>query len=267
MLKTQLGIFIVLANMILLVFITGIIVFIFQYHKRKLQYENEKALINEQHLQDLLNTKLEIQQQTMQDIGREIHDNVGQHLTLASIYTHQLAYENQLQPQNERLSEIGKIIDESLADLRSLSKNLTNQTAEITDLIVLIQHECNRVNDLNLYKINFSFDRESYKISTTAKNFILRIIQEFLQNSLKHANCKNVILKLAHSADGLSIHIRDDGKGFSLDAYAAHKSNGIGIANMKNRAELIGAVFSFTSIPGMGTMLDLQIPEQNLNAS
>ena len=264
---TELKIFLVLANIMLLVFIGGIIVFVFQYHKRKLVHEKEKAVINEQHLQELLNTKLDIQHQTMQDIGMEIHDSIGQHLTLASIYAHQVAYENQLPLQSGRVSEIGRIIDEALADLRSLSKNLTNQSAEITELHTLVQNECNRVNALDLCRISCSFDEQSFRISTTVKNFILRIIQEFLQNSLKHANCRNVTVAFTHTVQGLEIKIGDDGKGFSIGAYAGNKPNGIGIANMKKRAELIGADFFFDSVPGAGTVLSLMIPENKLNIS
>ena len=81
--QTEYKIFIVLATLILLVFINGIIIFVFQYRKRKLLHEKEKEMINKQHTQDLLHTKLDIQTQTMQDIGREIHDNIGQRLRLA----------------------------------------------------------------------------------------------------------------------------------------------------------------------------------------
>jgi signal transduction histidine kinase len=230
-----------------------------------LLYEKEKAIINEQHIQDLLYTKLEIQQQTMQDISREIHDNIGQRLTLASIYANQLSFENQYPMANERISAIGSIINESLSELRSLSRNLKNGNEEIAELEDLVQNECNRVNALNICTVECRFSESNSKISTTIKNFILRIIQEFLQNSLKHANCKNVVLNFDYKDTGLFIHVKDDGIGFDMNTYDETKSEGIGLSNMKKRAELIGADFSLKSALHKGTDLNLFIPISKLN--
>jgi signal transduction histidine kinase len=247
----------------LLVFISGIIAFVFQYHKRRLVFDREKLIMSEQHKQDLLNTKLEIQLQTMQDIGREIHDNVGQKLTLASIYAHQYAFENKLAPGFDRIANIGSIIDEALQELRVLSKNLTNNNADIAELKDLVQNECKRVNALNLCQVTLRFIDANFKISTTIKNFILRIIQEFLQNSLKHANCQNIYLDFDFRESGLYVQAKDDGVGFDKNLRKDLKSEGIGLM----RAELIGADFSINSILNRGTELKLFIPENKLNYS
>ena len=264
--KTEYIAFFVLATMILLVFMGGIIVFIFQYHRRKLVYEKEKALINEQHIQDLLNTKLEIQEHTMQDIGREIHDNVGQRLTLASLYTNQLSYQGQYPDINERIEAIGKIINESLDELRSLSKTLTNATSEMSELKELIEQECVRVNGLNICVATCTFPDTEIRFSTTLKNFILRILQEFIQNSLKHARCTRIGLTFANDEAGLTVTACDDGQGFDSSGYKAGPEKGIGLSNMKKRAELIGADFSFNSEPGKGTQMCIFIPADKLNA-
>lgn len=248
-----------------LALIIGIFIFIYQYYRKKLIYEREKAITNEQHTQELLNTKLEIQQQTMQDMGIEIHDNVGQRLTLASIYAHQLAFENKSSPAYERMANVGTIIDESLKELRALSKNLANANAEIGELKDLIINECNRVNALKLCTVAWNFNDSNFSMSTTIKNFILRIIQEFLQNSLKHSNCKNILLNFQYADSGLLILVKDDGKGFLLDSKKEVKKDGIGLQNMKKRAELIGAEFSLNSIVNKGTELNLFIPSNKLN--
>ena len=91
---SEITIFIFLINIILLIFITSSIIFVLQYRKRKLLYEQEKTQIEELHKLDLLNKLLQVQQQTMQFIGREIHDSVAQKLTLASIYSQQLEFKN-----------------------------------------------------------------------------------------------------------------------------------------------------------------------------
>ena len=249
----------------MLVFISGIVIFIFQYRRRKLQYDKEKALIKEQHLEEILNTRLEIQQQTMQDIGREIHDNIGQKLTLASIYANKITYENKFPDQGGQIAAIGEILTESIEELRKLSRNLTNSNADIGELKALIENECKRVNELNICNLSYSFNETDYTISNTLKNFILRIIQEFLQNSLKHASCKNILLNFEHNETGLFIAIQDDGIGFKENGNASRTKKGIGLMNMKKRAELIGAEFSLKSEINQGTKLDLFIPDNKLN--
>ncbi len=255
----------ILSTIIMLLFIGGMVIFIVQYRKRKLSHEKEKALINEQHYEEILTTKLEIQQQTMTDIGREIHDNIGQKLTLASIYANKMTYENKFPEIFDQIAAIGSILTESIEELRKLSRNLTNSNTDIGELKELIENECNRVNNLNICKLAYNFNETDYSISNTIKNFILRIIQEFLQNSLKHAGCKNITLDFEHNQVGLSIVIQDDGIGFNMPGNGYKNRKGIGLSNMKKRAELIGAEFTLTSAVNEGTKLALFIPDNKLN--
>lgn len=260
--KAEINIFIVLATIILLLFINGIIIFIVQYRKRKIIHEKEKNMLNEQHSHELLHTQLQIQEQTMQDIGREIHDNVGQRLTLAAIYANQLSFENQYPEIQERLTAVGSIINESLAELRSLSKNLANATIEATELKELVENECRRINALNICHASSTFSHNSYDISATVKNFIIRIVQEFTQNSLKHAECTCIDIAFNYSDAGLAVTVADDGQGFDINS---NNDKGIGLLNMKKRAELIGADFDLTASGGKGTSLQLFIPANKLN--
>jgi signal transduction histidine kinase len=87
------------------------------------------------------------------------------------------------------------------------------------------------------------------------KNVLLRITQEFIQNSIKHSHCKNIFISLNTSEDILwELTIRDDGIGFDA---TQTKSNGIGLTNMKNRAEIIGADFLLESEKNEGTQINI----------
>ena len=260
--QTEIISFIVLVNIILLVFIFGIIVFVFQYRRRKVLYEKEKALIEQQHRAEILNTQLKIQQQTMQFIGREIHDSVAQKLTLASIYSQKLEFENQVPGIATKLSRISGILNDSLTELRDLSKTLTDNRIQDTDLVTLLRTECERVNDTGICKATLSsgFDQ---KISVTVKSFLLRIVQEFIQNSLKHANCSRININLESNRDGVVLKASDDGRGFDS---TNTDFKGIGLNNMKRRIHLIGGIFNLQSKPGEGTSLELSISNEKLLA-
>ena len=259
--QARLNIFFIVSTVLILVFISGIILFIIQYRKRKLVHENEKQILNEQHIKELLTTQLEIQTQTMQHIGREIHDNVGQKLTLASLYTQQLAYENKAPQVTDKIENISQIINESLSELRQLSKSLTDDTINNTGITQLLQQECDKVNDLKKCKVSFRSNEKIPVLTYKVKSILLRITQEFLQNSIKHSHCTNIIVELTTNDVLLQLLMQDDGQGFDMSAISG---NGIGISNIKKRTALIGGSLSLESNAGKGSSLHLTLPLQNI---
>jgi signal transduction histidine kinase len=255
--QTETIAFIIIANLLLLIFIVGIILFIAQYKKRKVLHEKEKTMITEIHAKELLSTQLEMQAQTMQHIGREIHDNVGQKLTLASLYTQQLAFENKAPQINDKIENIGFIINESLAELRQLSKSLTDDRINDNDIIQLLQQECNTVNDLKKCEVVFNSNQYNIVLPYQKKSILLRIVQEFLQNSIKHSSCKTIQVTLKKNANNFALIVQDDGNGSDKNNIS---NNGIGLSNMKKRAEIIGGTFNLESKPNKGTNLTIEIP-------
>jgi signal transduction histidine kinase len=258
--KTELIITIILFNIFFVLFVAAVILYIRKYKQRKKEYMNEIEIKNEIHKRELLATQLEIQQATMQQIGRELHDNIGQKLTLVSLYTQQLLYENRVPEVSERIDQVSQIINQSLQDLRSLSKTLTDDNINQKEIVTLIQEEVNNTNAFKRCHVTFEHNFKLLDLGFVHKNVLLRITQEFIQNSIKHANCKNIFIKLNTSEDILwELDLRDDGTGFDSSNI---KSNGIGLTNMKNRAAIIGADFSFESKENEGTTLNIILKQQ-----
>ncbi len=254
--KYKIQISIALTFIVVLAMIIGIIIYIFQYRKRRLVNIKDQQAMKKEHQQELLSTQLEMQTQTMQHIGREIHDNVGQKLTLASLYTQQLAYENKAPQINDKIENIGNIINESLAELRQLSKSLTDDTINDNNITELLQLECDKVNDLKKCSVAFNCSQKNIALPYQTKSILLRIVQEFLQNSIKHAHCKNIQVDLNATEKQLQLSLQDDGKGFEIKN---NTNGGIGLANMKKRAELIGGSFNLESKKDSGTQLSITI--------
>ena len=246
---------IILFNIFFVLFIVGIIVFIKQYKLKKKEHQTMLHHQQEQHQQEILSTQIEIQRQTMQHIGREIHDNIGQKLTLASLYTQQLAYENKAPQINGNIENISAIINQSLSELRELSKSLTDDTIDDSSISKLLENECNKINDLKICKVNFSANTNKVSLDYKAKSVLLRITQEFLQNSIKHSKCKNINVTLIIDDKQLELTLLDDGKGFNVN----DKSNGIGLQNMKKRTEILAGKYTLNST-SVGTQLVIEIP-------
>ncbi|MGG5208763.1 sensor histidine kinase [Chryseobacterium sp. MIQD13] len=258
--KTELIITIILFNIFFVLFVTAVMVYIRKYKQRKREYMNEIEVKNEIHKRELLATQLEIQQATMQQIGRELHDNIGQKLTLVSLYTQQLLYENRVPEVSERIDQVSQIINQSLQDLRSLSKTLTDDNINQKEIVTLIQEEVDNTNTFKRCHVTFEHNFKQLDLGFVHKNVLLRITQEFIQNSIKHANCKNIFIKLNTSENILwELNLKDDGIGFDSSKI---ESNGIGLTNMKNRAAIIGADFSLESQENTGTTLNIILKKQ-----
>ncbi|WP_341840302.1 sensor histidine kinase [Chitinophaga caseinilytica] len=253
--QAEMTIFIILANLVVLIFVAGTIVFIYQFRQKRMKHEMEKTGLRERHLLELVNTQLAVQHDTMQHIGSEIHDSVGQKLTLAVLYARQLVQGRQFPELEEKVERIGNIVNESLEELRQLSRTLNNPALSQNDLLALLQHECRQVNAAGICQASLEVSAPSIPMAASVKHIVFRIVQEFMQNSLKHAQCQRLHIQVQQE-NGLRIEAADDGVGFDT----SQPPRGIGLGNMKRRALQIGATLELHSSPGAGTRLTLQLP-------
>lgn len=225
--------------------------FIYKYF-----FTNQQKIKAEILHQEQLNiVQIEIQQQTMEHIGREIHDNIGQKLTLASLYTQQLAYENKAPLINNSIENISAIINQSLSELRELSKSLTDNTIKINTINQLLQRECDGFNQLKKCKLVFKSNTNYLELPDSSKIVLLRIAQEFIQNSIKHSDCKTINIALINTNNRLQLCLQDDGKGFDVNN---KQKEGIGLGNIKKRIQLIGGTHKLESNEN-GTKLTIEI--------
>jgi signal transduction histidine kinase len=252
--QTEIYLALIFTTCIVLVFVVGIVLIILQYRKRKLIHQTEKQHMEWAHTNNLKEAALQMQQLTMQDIGREIHDGVGQRLTLASIYVQQLLQKNIDSNESKKISEVNNILSDSLVQLRSLSKELTNDNEHIVSLSDMVSQEVNKVQQLDTCTIVADVQASIFVAHKTAISLI-RILQEFVQNSLKFANCKTIQIVLKAEHHKLFFNLTDDGKGFDINAH--HK--GIGLQNMKRRAQMIEAQSILESKISHGTNLTVEV--------
>lgn len=251
---TTLNIFIAFISIVTAVIVVGVLLFTFQYRKKKVLEAQDKENTDKLHKLDLLNLQVQIQRETMEFIGSEIHDSVTQKLTLASIYVQKMEYENRFPALSQDMKGISAIINDSLEELRNLSRSLTNRKLRESDLGLLMQLECDRVNDTGVIQATFS-KGQTVDFSVTEKSFLYRIVQEFVQNSLKHAECSRLTMELGSDEMGYQVKLTDNGKGFDV---AAVSSDGIGLNNMRRRVQLIGGSLQLESAPGRGTQLTIR---------
>jgi signal transduction histidine kinase len=244
--------------------IAGVSIFIFQFNRKKVQYTDEKKLIQMLHEQEMARRETQIQLQTMEDIGSEIHDGVMQQLVLVVVQSNMLAATVPGNELREKAYEISKGINNAITDMRQLSKRLTRPETDTRSLHDLVHELCDKINALNFICIHSEFKYSVLEIAPTVKRFVYRILQEFTQNSMKHAECQNIWFTFEFVDNVFTVIAKDDGKGFSMDEYYANTNKGIGLMNMKKRSTLIGGNLSISSEADKGTQLTLSIPFEKL---
>ena len=227
--------------------------FVYRYFK----VNKEKKEAEELYLTQLYATKLEIQQQTMDNIGKEIHDNIGQKLTLASIYMQQLEHENKQTDTKEGIQNISGILNETLWEMRELTKSLTQNSISEQLIYDLIQKECERVEKLKIIKVKFLCYDKKLILDTEIKTILVRIVQEFIQNSIKHSECETISIVMHSLKQKATLVLTDDGIGFNLDY---NYSNGMGLKNMEKRVKMILGTFAIESKINVGTKITITLP-------
>ena len=255
--KTEFVITIIVFNLFFLAFIASIFFYIKQYKTKKKEYNMRLNSQLEEHQKEILTTQIEIQNQTMQYIGREIHDNIGQQLTLASLYMQQLSRKNKETKIGENIASISIIINKSLTDLRTLSKTLTDDSIKNNDIIYLLKTECEKTNTIDNCKVVFNSKHQKIDLTYEIKTVLVRVLQEFIQNSIKHADCTNIVISLSVKDSEILFVLKDNGLGFDTKN---PDFKGIGLKNIKKRVEILKGNFDIQSTPNLGTSFLITIP-------
>ncbi len=214
---------------LLLVFLVN---FILSYQRRNIAFNREKELMQSRFEQTLLKSQIEVQEATFADLAKELHDNVGQLLSSSKMLLGVTRI--QMPDAPEALHTAEQTIGKAINELRALSKSMDKEWLEQFDLIENLTTEINRINSGLVLKTHF-LHPEKLLLNAEKQIILFRIIQEALQNAIKHAQAKNIHVRLKAQDENLIVNVEDDGKGFNKKT-----NDGMGMRNMKHRTKLLG---------------------------
>jgi two-component system, NarL family, sensor kinase len=241
----------------------GIIMLVLIYQKRQVQYMRDKEQLKVIYEKELLESKLEIQEQTLNMISQEIHDNIGQVLSLAKLNINTIAEAIPV-TLTEKLNESQQLISKAIQDLRDLSKGLNTDYVTEMGLFRAVEYELELVKKSTNLKAKLTSEGKSVRLTPQQELIIFRIIQEALHNIIKHAHASTVEVKFRFESFAFMLTIEDNGVGFDTTqlTQSTHNSLGLGIRNMHNRARLLNARFQLTSVQTKGTDITLSLSLQ-----
>ena len=224
--------------------------------KRKFRHRQTLTDLKNTYDKEILKTQLEIQSQTFETVSRELHDNVGTLISIAMVHIDSLNGEGN-NGQQEKIKESHKLLDEAMDTLKDISKSINPEKLSSIGIVKAIDQELEKHRKANRFKIEYAVQGNEFKIEPQRLIVLFRIAQEALNNIIKHADAKEVNVKLDFSSPSLGISIADNGKGFQV----ANDSSGSGIKNMASRAKLIGADLEIISDQQKGTIILIHYQE------
>jgi signal transduction histidine kinase len=255
---SEIQVLVFVTTIIVLILVITLILFFFYFQQKKTNYLIKQRQIQQQFEEEITKSKMEIQEQALQNISWEIHDNVGQLLSVAKMQLNMVQI-NLSEKEKKKITETGEIIGKSLHELRGLAKSLNPETIKNNGLIDSIILEINRFNRLNMLNAELIISNEPFNLSNEKEIILFRILQEFCNNTLKYSKAEKLKIKLVFNQNNLEIYAEDNGIGFDVND-AANK-NGIGLTNIKSRANLIEAKIDFKTAKNKGTKLYISCPK------
>jgi signal transduction histidine kinase len=247
----------VIIGVILILFLVVVfLVSVVKYKKRISKNLEEKLKMENLFKEEILQTKLETQEDTFQQIGEELHDNIGQLLSSTKMLLG--ITERSLNEIPDTLNTAQEMLGKAINDLRSLSKSLNKDWLRQFNLIQILQAEVDRFNSVGSLELKLVSGVSFVPLPSEAQVMLFRVIQEAFQNCIKHSEASRIDVVIAFEND-LNVLIEDNGKGFNRDLV---NSGGIGLLSMEHRTKLLGGTINWESAPGGGTRIIIKIPVQ-----
>lgn len=255
--EEKIQLIIIVSTLAILLMAAGFVLFFILIQKRKNWYIREKDRLREDLEKTYLTSQMEIQEKTLQYVGRELHDNLGQILSSVKI---KLAMAMDGGIDQDVLPELHELVSISINEVRALSRTLNKDHIQNFGIIEAIDIELKRYQKWRIIQTHFDYQCNTDLEHDKDHLILYRILQEFFSNTIRHAKAENLWIEIKDDNDFLYIIARDDGVGMEQAKVEEH---GSGLLNMYKRAQMIGAEFIFQSAPENGTRMEINYPHPN----
>ncbi|MBE9463744.1 sensor histidine kinase [Dyadobacter subterraneus] len=257
------------ATIILVLFVAFLIAFAQIFRQRQLRFQQEKIAIENnlkaQYDQEILKTHIEIQNLTLQEIAQNLHDNIGQLLSVAKLNLNILEDLELSEESRQYIKQTNEIIGLSIKDVRNLTRSFDGDFVKDFGLEESLSHELKRLRDTNAYSTELSVSGARYSLGFEREIVLFRVAQEILNNALKHASANRIIAQLIYKENEFVMRIGDNGIGFDIDLTPKTTvlSSGAGLRNISRRTKLIGGKLDLETGIGRGTTIEISVIIKN----
>ena len=248
----------VLFGTVLLTALGGVIIsFLFLYQKKKYRHQQEVTQLRENFDKEMLHSKSEIQEQTLQHIATELHDNF---IPTLSVINLDLAgvLPKLAEPEKTVVTDSKASVRQLMAEMKGLSNTLNTDQISKKGFTGTLEEYLTRLGKTGYLTIDLRREGVPYRLPASKEIILFRMCQESLNNIVKHAEAKHVWVDVFFGTGTFAVRIRDDGQGF--DSSAPLKTDSSGLQSLRNRALTLQADLAIDSVPGKGTSISITLP-------
>jgi signal transduction histidine kinase len=246
---TSVATVLVLSALVLVLVVGAVTLLLIVVHQRRIRHRAELAELTSKHAEEIRQAEREVEAQTLRKVGEELHDNVGQLLTSLGLDIQQL---RERMDGEQRYRRMADTLEHAVRETRRLSASLNTDHLRTRPLQHLLRTACEQLDLPGRRSVQFITSDTPIEVSPDDKVVLFRIFQEATNNALKHARANRITVALINN-EQLRLTITDNGSGFNT----ATVTEGQGLANIRRRATLIGAVASVYSDPASGTIISI----------
>ena len=202
---------------------------------------------------------IEAEENERKRIAGDLHDGVGQTMSAAKMNLSSIESRLNFGNEEDRIAfeKIVNLVDESCKEVRTVSHNMMPNALLKSGLSSAVKEFIDKI-DSRILKVNLYSEGLNERLDSNVETVLYRVIQECVNNVIKHSGANQLDISLIKDADGIAATIEDNGRGFNIGE--KEKADGIGLKNIRTRIEYLKGTIDFDSAPGKGTLVAIHVP-------
>ncbi|WKN44582.1 sensor histidine kinase [Tunicatimonas pelagia] len=231
---------------LLLFFIISIV---YAYQRKSLQHKQKEHELQVEMKQKMLQALIEGQEKERGRLSRDIHDSLGAQLSTVKLYLAELRTHPLSSATEDIIQESMGLLTDSIRDLRAISQDLMPQPLQRLGLINTLRNYCHKLAVAHKIDIHFATNASTLYIPESTSLMIFRVIQEIINNAIKHGNSQTISVNLLDQVCELAINIEENGTPYNwAEARERSQQNGLGILNIETRVSIMNGTLHQTNV-------------------
>jgi signal transduction histidine kinase len=251
-------IFILLVGSLGMVLLAGAVFFSFiTFYRRNLRAKKVLAELEKKHQQDIIYANIQTLEDERKRFAEDLHDDIGASLSAIRLHVSGLESGHGDAEVKDKLTELKSILDHSMASTRRISHNMLPPGLDMMGLAHVVQDFRSQIPASGGPAIAIDAAENLPRLPYNTELILYRILQELLNNTIKHANANHVTITVHATGDAYLVSYTDDGVGFDS---VKMQYKGLGLANLKSRAAMINGELVYVTAPGNGINVRITVP-------
>ena len=250
--EIELGWILLIGTAITFALALSIVLFLIMYQRRMAAQQRAMDLLKIEEQEKRLEAVLAVQEDERSRIALDLHDEVGALLSTVKLY---MSNKN-LKPEYQEKAT--NMLDDAVTKLRGISRNLSPENLQMFGLISTLEQQIHYLEEIHPLKIHLNHNLEDERLPPEVEIQFYRILQELLNNTIKHAQAQNVSINLTLQATKAEAEYKDDGVGFDMEK--ANQGKSLGLTSLASRIQILKGEYQVESFPNEGVRVKIDVP-------